>query len=130
MQPLSLTSNAQYEPTPINQSIPHSTAEQSLPITTSVYTGQTQIGKSLQQNLPVQANANNHEAQRQYTTVSMDQNTISQGAQQIPTCMHNTNLTSTSQVYPPAGNVFQSSQFSTKSKVGGRSYNGKKIQAL
>ena len=120
VQPLSLTSNAQYEPTTINQSIPHNTAEQSLPITTSVYTGQTQTSKSLQQNLPVQANANNHESQRQYTTVSMDQNTISQDAQ-IPTCMQNTTLTSTSQVYPPAGNVFQSSQFSTKSNVGCRS---------
>ena len=68
----------------------------------------------------MQANANNHEAQRQYTTVSMDQNTIAQGAQ-IPTCMQNTTLTSRSQVYPPAGNVFQSSQFSTKSNVGCRS---------
>ena len=68
----------------------------------------------------MQAKADNHEAERQYTTVSMDQNTISQGAQ-IPTCMQNTTLTSTSQVNPPAGNVFQSSQFSTKSNVGCRS---------
>lgn len=116
VQSLSLTSNAQYEPTPINQSITqHNTAEQSLPITTSVHTGQTHTSNSLQRNLPVQANANTQEAQRQYTTVSVDQNTISRDGQQVPTCMQNTTLTS--------------SQLPTKSNVGCRSDNDRKASS-
>lgn len=99
-QSLFLKSNA--GTTPINPSISHITAEQSLPRTSSIHAGQTQISKSLQQSLPVQADANNYEAQRQYTTVSVDQKTTSQGAQQIPTCMQKTTLTSASQVYLPA----------------------------